>query len=386
MSIVVFGAGAIGRGLLGELAARANVPVTFVEAVPELATQLAAAGRYSVRLVGREESETVVTNYRVLTPADQPAMAVALRDCAFAATAVGGQNLGAVADLVNAALPARATPLRIVVCENWPNADGVLREALRQRCSGGSVSRRDGTTALDTSAATAICIPSSVERMVQRAPGTALDLIGESIETAWVQARLPLPGLNTCADVTPYYARKLYTNNAGHALLAYEGFLAGHETLCAAVADPAIRARLEELLAVAARMLEREYGLAAAELREHVDCLVRYRFANVALADRVERVARQPLRKLGPQERLVGLLRKLEKHRLPIAPVCRTIGAALHYFHEADSESARLREWGAERVLVEVCGLPPGEEAYRLCRAAWQEIEDRRGCNCPRRQ
>lgn len=342
--------------MLGELAARAGRPVVFVEAVPEFARQLAAAGRYTVRLVGREESETIVSNYRVLTPAEQPAIVAALRDCAFAATAVGGQNLGAVADLLNAALPARAMPLRIVVCENWPKADEVLRAAVR-----GPVE----------------VVPSSVERMVQRAPDS-LDLIGESNETAWVAAELPLPGLLACADVTPYYARKLYTNNAGHALLAYEGFLAGHATLCAAVADPAIRKRLEELLAVAAQMLEREYGLAVAELREHVDCLVRYRFANVALADRVERVARQPLRKLGPQERLVGLLRKLQKHQLPIAPVCRTIAAALRYFNPTDAESVKMRELGPERVLVEVCGLSPDEEAHRLCRAAWQEIEERR--------
>ena len=354
--ILVFGAGNIGRGLLGQLAARANVPVVFVEAVPELARQL-AAGRYLVRLVGREESTTVVTNYRVLTPADRPAIAKAVRECAFAATAVGGPNLGAVAELLRSALPARTKRLPIVVCENWPNADAVLRAAL----PGLPVE----------------VIPSSVERMVQRVQGS-LDLIGESVETAWVQARLPLPGLHYCADVTPYYARKLYTNNAGHALLAYEGFLAGHETLCAAAADPAIRQRLDELLAVAAQMLEREYGLPAAELREHVECLVRYRFANTALADTVRRVARQPLRKLGPEERLVGLLRRLQKHALPIAPVCRTIAAALCYRAPDDPEAIQLEsmlaEDGPEGVLEEVCGLRPDDEAYGACLGDWRRL------------
>lgn len=134
MSPVFFGAGAIGRGLLGGPAARARLPVVCVGAVPELARQPAAAGRYTVRLVGREESETVVADYRVLTPAAGPAIAEAVRECAFAATAVGGRNPGAVADLLNAALPARATPLRVPVCENWPRAVTTLGQngALRR--------------------------------------------------------------------------------------------------------------------------------------------------------------------------------------------------------------------------------------------------------------
>jgi mannitol-1-phosphate 5-dehydrogenase len=280
------------------------------------------------------------------------------------ATAVGGVNLAAVGALLGAALAERREMLPVLVCENWPEADTVLAKTLR-RCSAA-----DGTFA---------CIPCSVERMVQRV-GMGLDLIGENGESAWVPAAVALPGLRVCADFAPYYARKLYTNNAGHALLAYEGFLAGRETLCAALAVPAIRKRLEALLAGSATMLAREYGLAERELAEHVDCLLRYRFASVVLADRVERVARQPLRKLGPQERLVGLLRKLEKHRLPLRPVCRTIAAALRYDDPRDDESRRLqaliRREGPGGVLAEICQLKPEEEGHRLCLAEWAALNN----------
>ncbi|HPM83286.1 MAG TPA: hypothetical protein PLF81_21435 [Candidatus Anammoximicrobium sp.] len=364
MSMVVFGAGAIGRGLLGELAALAGWPITFVETDRESARQLAAAGQYTVRLVGRGESVTRVTDYRVLTPADRREIVAALRGCPLAATAVGGANLTAVATLLGPALAERRERLPVLVCENWPHAESVLAEGLRQ-CGAA-----DGAFA---------CIPCSVERMVQRA-GTGLDLIGESGESAWVPAAVPLPGLLVCTDLTPYYARKLYTNNAGHALLAYEGFLAGRETLCAALADPAIRARLEALLAEAREMLAREYALAERDLVEHVDCLLRFRFANAALADRVQRVARQPLRKLGPEERLIGLLRKLEKHHLPLQPICRTVAAALRYDAPGDEESQRLqtliRREGAGGVLATICQLQPGEEGHRLCLAEWTALNN----------
>ncbi|NLX55219.1 MAG: hypothetical protein GXY58_08905 [Planctomycetaceae bacterium] len=364
MSIVVCGAGAIGRGLLGELAARADWPLTFIETQPGLARELAAAGAYTVHLVGQATVTTRVARYRVLTPAQPDEIAAAVRDCRLAATAVGGANLPAAAALLAPSLAARSTPLPVLVCENWPQADRTLAEALR----------RHG--APDTAFA---CLPCSVERMVRR-DGMGLDLIGESGESACVAADVPLPGFQVCPDLTPYYARKLYTNNAGHALLAYEGFLAGCQTLCAALDQPAIRTRLEALLAGAAEMLARTYGLPARALDEHVDRLVRFRFANVRLADRVDRVARQPLRKLGPQERLVGLLRQLTPLGLPLQPVCRTIAAALCYDDPCDEESQQLqalvRRGGPGHVLATVCQLEPAEDGHRRCLAEWLALHN----------
>ena len=92
----------------------------------------------------------------------------------------------------------------------------------------------------------------------------------------------------------------------------------------------------------------------------------------------MERVARQPLRKLGPNERLIGLLRKLERHGLPIRPVCRTIAAALRYAQPGDPESEKLQEMirmgGAESVLQTVCELDPDEEAFRTCMQEWKTV------------
>ena len=119
MSLAVFARVRSGAGLLGELAVRAGWPVVFIEKQPEFARQLAAAGQYTVRLVGRGESVTRVTNYRVLTASDTATMAAAVRDCELAATAVGGEQLGVVAGLLAPALRERAKALPVLVCENW---------------------------------------------------------------------------------------------------------------------------------------------------------------------------------------------------------------------------------------------------------------------------
>jgi mannitol-1-phosphate 5-dehydrogenase len=366
--ILIFGAGCIGRGLLGELAAKENRPLVFVEACALFASALQEVGEFAVRQVGRTESTTVVRDFRVLTLEDTADIEQALTDCAFVATAVGGMHLESVAQLMAPMLAARSTPLNILLCENWPKADQVLAEAL---VANGVASDRFSA------------VSSSVERMVQAVPDT-LDLLAESDESAWVDRskwlgdEKPLTGLNLCDNLEAYYARKLYTNNAGHALLAYEGFLAGHQTLVEAVQNPAIRTRLKEMLKFSAQMLELEYGLDRAELAEHLETLVQYRFANRELADRIERVARQPLRKLGPNDRLVGLLRKLERHRLPIRPICRTLAAGMRYRQADDDESQRLQSMiqsdGPARVLKEICQINAEESAFRVCLEEWDAM------------
>jgi mannitol-1-phosphate 5-dehydrogenase len=364
-AILVFGAGCIGRGLWGELASQAGRPAVFVEAEPGLAADLRRAGGYTVRLTGRAESATRVSQYRVLSPREPAGLAEAIGACAFAATAVGGEHLAEVAPLLADGLRARGRRLNILVGENWPRADGVLADAL---------------LASGADARTFACVPCSVERMARRVPDS-LDIVAESLESLvydagkWAGAPPDLPGLIPVDDLRACYARKLFTNNAGHAVLAYEGFLAGHALLWEAHRDPAIRARVEALLGPAAEMLAREYGLPRESLRDHARILLDYRFANRALADTVRRVARDPLRKLGPEERLVGLLRRLQKHGLPIEPACRTIAAALCYDDPDDDACARLRAMlevgGPGSVLRDVCGIQPDEEAYTICLEQW---------------
>ncbi len=107
---------------------------------------------------------------------------------------------------------------------------------------------------------------------------------------------------------------------------------------------------------------------------------LRERFANPALMDTVERVGRDPLRKLKPQDRLIGgITLCLNEGVLPVY-IAEACGAALCYDFPGDGEAIALqralRDEGVERVLQEVCGLDPSSEigqkiimAYR----AWSQ-------------
>lgn len=96
------------------------------------------------------------------------------------------------------------------------------------------------------------------------------------------------------ADVTPYEKMKLRMLNGTHSLLAYLGFMAGHEHVRDAIADPGIGAAARAHLARAARTLDPVPGV---DLGAYADELVA-RFANRAMAHRTYQIAMDGTQKL----------------------------------------------------------------------------------------
>ncbi len=370
--VVIFGAGNIGRGLLGQLVSAAGLRPVFVEADSDLAERLVEAKSYQVRLVGNAEVIRDVRGFGVLTLGDLDGINAAISSCLFAATAVGGQNLAKVGPFLASELASRTEPLNVVVCENLPPARELLAEAVKGQ---GAARPQCG------------CVRAAAEP-IMHGGSNSLDIIGENQQTlyvdrsAWLGSLPDVPGMILCDNIQALYDRKLFTNNAGHALLAYMGALWGCQFIYEAVGISEIRQCLRELLDVAGAALVRLHGIEAGEMHRHLDSLVRWRFANHQLADTIKRVGRDPLRKLGPEERLVGLVRLLQSCGLPTVAICRVVGAALHCFDPDDWESVRLREMmlsdGPEGVLTSVCGLNEAELPFQECLRFYTEYSKRK--------
>ena len=69
--IVVFGAGATGRGHVGLLAWQSGFEIVFVDKKPDLVARLQEAGCYKVRLYGSTVQEIDVSGYRVYHSLDR---------------------------------------------------------------------------------------------------------------------------------------------------------------------------------------------------------------------------------------------------------------------------------------------------------------------------
>jgi mannitol-1-phosphate 5-dehydrogenase len=180
-------------------------------------------------------------------------------------------------------------------------------------------------------------------------------------------------GFQLTDRIHAYEERKLFTHNMGHAVCAYLGFLAGHTWIWQAVDDPSIRPTLEGAFRETGQALIRRHGFSPDEQRAHENDLAS-RFANRRLGDTVARVGRDPLRKLGPSDRLVGAARLCLAEGVQPDNVARALAAAL-MFARPDDESAAslqamLRSQGPGAVLERICGIAAGDPLRDMILAA----------------
>lgn len=109
--------------------------------------------------------------------------------------------------------------------------------------------------------------------------------------------RWDIAGAQFVADVQPFETAKLRMLNGAHSALAYIGLAKGHQFVHEAVADPAIRALVEQLMRD-----EAAPGIADAgqDLGRYADLMLT-RFANASLPHRLSQIATDGSQKIGPR-------------------------------------------------------------------------------------
>ncbi len=376
---VHFGAGRIGRGFLGQLYAQSGWDTVFVDVVPEVIEALNRQEGYDIRLVDDAGTKVVrVEQVRGIDGRETDAVAEAVAACDLASTAVGVRALPQVAGPLAAGLARRAEasgePLNVVVCENLLDAAEQLRQAVLDHL--GEVPSADFVRE------NAGFVATVVSRMVPDQEHD--DPLTVSVEpyailpvdaAAFVGPPPAIQGMRPVPNIRGHEERKLFCHNLGHALCAYIGHQRGFELIPDAIEDTPIRMATIAGLAEAADALIPRHGFEPEEYDAHVHDLLR-RFANRALGDTVARVARDPIRKLGRHDRLVGAAQLCLDHGIHPTNILAGISAAVAYDHPDDPQAARLqdiRRRGFDAVLTEVCGLQSDDPLYPLIRKAISE-------------
>jgi mannitol-1-phosphate 5-dehydrogenase len=365
---VQFGAGNIGRGFIAQLFHESGLGVTFVDVVEPVVRAINATGAYTIRIVGPGARDVRIDGVDAIHGADRDAVAEAVAGCEIACTAVGAGALRHIAPNLAAGLDLRyrrgGPPLNILVCENLHDAGKVLRELV------GACLPDDVREACLSATGFVQAVVSRMVPIQTPDPNDPLTVRVEAYKRLPVDAsaavgRLPeVCGVEPVANFAAHESRKLFTHNCAHAALGYLGWLRGIEFGYEALDNAEVRATLDGALGESGRALVARYGFEADEHKAHVEDLL-VRFANVALGDTCFRLARDPLRKLAPHDRLVGAARLCESCDVEPRNLARVVGAALK-FNASDDPSAvelqrRIAEDGLEPTLKVVCGLEAGE-------------------------
>jgi mannitol-1-phosphate 5-dehydrogenase len=366
---VHFGAGNIGRGFVGLILHHAGYEVVFADVVDELIDGLKRTPSYRVKEVGLDSREEVVDNYRAVNSRrDEPAVVDEIASADIVTTAVGPTVLKFIAPVIAAGLrkrPGGGAPVAVMACENAVNATDVLAGHIREQVPD---AEWPAVTARTVFANTA------VDRIVPAQSGQdGLDVTGETY-FEWAIERPPfggqepsIPDATWVDNLAPYIERKLFTVNTGHASTAYHGFARGITKLSDALADDGVRAAVEGVLAETKQLLVAKHGFPDAAQQAYVDKILQ-RFANPYLPDTVDRVGRQPLRKLSRSERLIGPAAELAERGVRPQHLLATVDAALSFDVPEDPESVELQHLlktlPAAEATERITGLTPADPLY----------------------
>jgi len=390
---IVFGAGNIGRGFIGQLLSESGYAVTFVDVDRDLVTALNREGSYHLQTVFNDDVHDLrIGPVRAIHGSDLEAVATAVAGARLGATAVGAGALKHIAPAIARGVERRAAinapPLNLIICENLKGAAAVFRDLLSAAIAPSCRPYlADQVGLVDTVIGRMVPIPTPEMRardvsFVRVEPYKELP-----VDRRGFRGEVPVVSAMTAEDdFGVFTARKLYVHNCGHALLAYAGYLRGHEYGYEALGDAAVRRLLDGGLAESIGGIVHRYGCRRQWLEDHARDLLG-RFANRALGDTVFRLGRDPVRKLQSADRLVGAATLAwASGRLP-THLAWGIAAALCFDPAADPVAVHvqglLREQGIGTGLRQLTGLDPEAELGRAVVRAYQALRQDPRAECP---
>ncbi len=364
MKALHFGAGNIGRGFIGKLLADAGITLIFADVNQPLLDAINQRKSYQVHIVGEQMQVDTVNNVSAVHSGSQQAIDL-IADVDMVTTAVGPQILEKIAGTIAQGLVKRhdngnQQALNIIACENMVRGTSQLKQQVLKHLPESSlawVSEHVGF------------VDSAVDRIVPPSETGSEDPLAVTVETfsEWIvdetqfNGQPPaITGMELTNNLMAFVERKLFTLNTGHAITAYLGQRTGHKTIRDAILDPEIRRVVQGAMEESGAVLINRYGFDADKHQAYIQKILS-RFENPYLHDDVERVGRQPLRKLSAGDRLIKPLLGTLEYGLPHDNLVIGIAAAMHYRSEQDPQANELadllQKLGPQAALAQISGL-----------------------------
>jgi mannitol-1-phosphate 5-dehydrogenase len=365
---VHFGAGNIGRGFIGALFSESGYHVTFVDIAENIINKLNTEKKYKVLLATDEKETTTIENVSGLNNMKQENEVIeAIKGATYLTTAIGPTILPRIAPLIAKGLVERLKSsdekLYVIACENQISSTDILKKYILESLDEETKAKLQNKVYFFNSA---------VDRIVPIQDNQdSLDVLVEPYYEWVVETSETIPaieGMTIVPKLAPFIERKLFTVNTGHAVIAYLGYLEGKSTIDQTLADQEIYNQVKRTLGETGAYLIKQYGLNEEEHQKYITKIIE-RFKNSYLNDGVTRVGRSPLRKLGPDDRLVRPATEAKKAGLPFTNLAKAIAAALLFDFKEDEEAMKLQaminESGVVAVLKEVCQLDEADEVTK---------------------
>ena len=387
MSCVIFGAGKIARGFIGDLLFESNIPFTFIEKVDSLVDLINERKQYSINILGAPEKNIVVKNASALKFSQEEEIKNAIANADAVFTAVGGKNLNEIVPFLVMGIKekiAKKEKLNIITCENWKKPADILKDGVLA-----SFSNEDDKKYIEENIGftEAVIMRSGIEATPDL---LAKDPLIVNVQNFWhlpfdasrIKADMPIGMmcLEPIYDFGGFLERKFYTYNAANGTTSFVGAILGFKYIADAAHDERIIELLDGVYHETATALCNKYKMSFEEQWAFTRTSFK-KLQDYDIVDYIERNARDPMRKLGKDDRLVGSARMCLEYGVKPTNLAVAIACAIFYENDEDEFAVQLKNIreneGIDAVLEKVCSLNPNGELGLLIKEKINEIKQK---------
>jgi len=357
---VMYGAGNIGRGFIGQLFHDSGFEVVFIDVNSDVVDALNERKSYTqITVDGSKTEEREIQGVRAINGSDHSTVAREIADCEIMAVSVGSGAFTKIIPIIAEGLAMRKRSLNILVCENIYRAPQILKRTLESFFPDNGMPERIG------------CVGTTIGRMV---PVVPISVREKDPTVIYVEkfcvlpidndaVVLPFPNLEHSILCSPFKfeeEKKLFIHNMGHATAAYLGYCKNYEYIWQAMKNATIRGHVKEAMTATSEALAKKYNKSIDDLLEYTDDLI-LRFGNKGLGDTVARVGGDPMRKLGRSERFSGAVRLCRTQGVDCSPLFKGIAAAMYFDVPADPSAQKMHDLinkvGKKFFISAHCGM-----------------------------
>lgn len=384
MSCVIFGAGKIARGFIAHLLSLSDIDFVFVEKADALADLINEREQYTINILGAPEKNYVVKNAKALKFSQEKEIIEAIAEADVVFDAVGGKNLQEIVPFYIKGIEKKAEKggyLNFVTCENWKEPARILKEGVEAGIAPEAREYLDNYVGFTES----VIMRSGIE-----APKELLkkDPLIVNVQNYWhlpvdaARVKGSLPDIKYMEHLTGFAGfleRKFYTYNAANGTTSFVGALLGYKVLAEAAHDERILKILHGVYQETGKALSMKHGISLEEQMAFAKTSLN-KLQDYTIVDSIERNARDPQRKLGKDDRLVGSARMVLSCGIRPENLCTAIACAIYYRNPEDSSAVALekvvKEEGIDAVLEKICGIEPEGELGILIKEKIKKIKE----------
>lgn len=351
---IQFGAGAIGRGLLGKVLHDSDYHVLFVDVYQPIVDRINEDGYFTVELSDHDFESQKIDNVSALcstNDSDLEKIYEKITEAEIITTSVRVENLDSTSKIIAKGLEQKYPDdkkVNIMAFENAYRASDILKEDIIKNSSLSAEQIEEIAT-----------FPNTVtDRIVQNkeVDGKPVVEISDDFEAVIEQPKLanpsskPIKDAEYTDDIDKMLERKLFLVNGAHAATSYFGYNKGYKMMNEAFEDEDILRDVKNLMAESGDVLIKEYGLDKDELENFKESKLN-RFIKTASHDTIERVGRDPVRKLGEKDRLVAPAIKAYDNDMSFDSLAKAIAYAFKYDEQSDEKALEIKEFISQNSI-----------------------------------